>query len=109
LLAQGGRRPAGPVLGHKAGWAIFFAGLVRHGEEGEMGGLHRGWAQSWKGIGIRILNFWWLAWMDSEGYLNLDESIGTFSKIKIWKMIQGFISNEFELKVWNISKFDSKT
>jgi hypothetical protein len=42
LLAQGGRRPAGPVLGHKAGCAVFFAGLVWQGEEGEMGGLHHG-------------------------------------------------------------------
>jgi hypothetical protein len=40
LLAQGGRRPTGPVLGHKVGWAIFFAGLARQGEEGEMGELH---------------------------------------------------------------------
>jgi hypothetical protein len=40
LLTQGGRRPARPVLGHKTGWAIFFAGLARQGEEGEMGGLH---------------------------------------------------------------------
>jgi hypothetical protein len=67
------------------------------------------WAQCWKGIGIRILIFWWLVWMDSKGYLNLNENIWTVSKIEIWKMIQGFISNEFELKVWNISKFDSKT
>jgi hypothetical protein len=37
--------------------------------------------------------------MDSKGYLNFNESICTFSKIEIWKMIQGFISNEFELKV----------
>jgi hypothetical protein len=42
LLAQGGRRSVGPVLGHKAGWAVFFAGLARQGEEGEMGGLHHG-------------------------------------------------------------------
>jgi hypothetical protein len=41
LLAQGGRRPAGLMLGHKAGWAVFFTGLARQGEEGEMGGLHR--------------------------------------------------------------------
>jgi hypothetical protein len=42
LLAQGGRRSVGPVLGPKAGWAVFFAGLARQGEEGEMGGLHHG-------------------------------------------------------------------
>jgi hypothetical protein len=42
LLAQGGRRPAGPVLGHKVGCAVFFAGLAWQGEEGEMGGLHHG-------------------------------------------------------------------
>jgi hypothetical protein len=44
-VAIGGSRrktPAGPVLGHKAGWAIFFTGLARQGEEGEMGGLHHG-------------------------------------------------------------------
>jgi hypothetical protein len=40
LLAQGGRRPAGPVLGHKAGWVIFFAGLARQG------GGRDGWAAS---------------------------------------------------------------
>jgi hypothetical protein len=42
LLAQGGRRPAGTVLGDKAGLAVFFAGLAQQGEVGEMGGLHRG-------------------------------------------------------------------
>jgi hypothetical protein len=42
LLAEGGRRSVGPVLGHKAEWAVFFDGLARQGEEGEMGWLHRG-------------------------------------------------------------------
>jgi hypothetical protein len=48
LLAQGGRRSVGPVLGHKAGWAVLFAGLARQGEEGEMGGLHRGQGPKFK-------------------------------------------------------------
>jgi hypothetical protein len=42
LLAQGGRCPTRPVLGHKARWAVFFAGLARQGEDGETGGLHHG-------------------------------------------------------------------
>jgi hypothetical protein len=40
LLAQGGRHPAGPVLGHKVGWAIFFTGLA------SQGGGRDGWTAS---------------------------------------------------------------
>jgi hypothetical protein len=41
-------------------------------------------------------------------YLNLNESLCTFSNVEIWTMNQGFESNRFELKVSNILKFALK-
>jgi hypothetical protein len=41
-MQQGGRRSAGLVLGHKAGWAGCFATKIR----GNLGGLHCGLGQN---------------------------------------------------------------
>jgi hypothetical protein len=47
--------------------------------------------------------------MNSKGNLNdFKPDFWVVSKIGIWMMIQGFRSNKFELKDWNISKFNSK-
>jgi hypothetical protein len=52
----------------------------------------------------RKFNFWNFGSWSGGFNGNLNESVWTFSKVEIWKFGQGFRSNKFELKVWNISK-----
>jgi hypothetical protein len=55
-------------------------------------------------IGKLFANFWWLVWMDAKRVFEFEWKFLNFLKDRNLEIGQGFESNNFELKIWNILK-----
>jgi hypothetical protein len=99
-MTWGWRRLHGPRLGWLGQWARNFAAKTRE----KANGCWVLWAEMKDGIGKLFVSFWWLVWMYAKRIFEFEWKFLNFLKDRNLEIGQGFESNNFELKIWNISK-----